>query len=639
MKSYQCEHIEPRRMLAGPNLAWSSYLGGDTAGEIGYGIAFDRSGNAWVTGRTDSTDFAVGGFDTTYNGSFSDGFIAKINADGSLAWSSYLGGTEYDEASGIAIDAAGNAWVTGWTRSPDLAVGGFDTSYNGGPFSDQGDAFIAKINANGTLAWSSFLGGEFDDNVHAVAIDGPGNAWVTGDTTSSGWAVGGFDTSYNGSRDPFIAKIDANGTLAWSSYLGGTNQEYGNGIAIDGSGNAWVTGGTRSSGWASGGFDTSHNGGNFDAFVAKINADGTLAWSSYLGGGSDDDGDAIAIDGWGNAWVMGGTWGGGWAVGGFDTSFNGVQDAFISKINADGTLAWSSYLGGTDFELGNGIATDGLGNAWVTGETRSSGWAVGGFDTSYNGADEAFIAKVNADGMLAWSSFLGGSDHEEGYGIAIDGSETAWVTGRTLSAGWTVRGFDTSLGGGCDAFIAKIVHDTTPPSVTAASYFYETTPNSVRLTFTEDVSTSLSASDLLVTTVPGGAPVSVTHYTYDTATNTATFELPTPLADGNYRATLPANAVSDLASHPLAADYTLDFFFLSGDSNHDRHVDVSDLGILATNWQGSGKTFSQGDFNYDGKVDVTDLGLLATNWQHSVLGAAGGSNLKVRERLAASVLE
>jgi hypothetical protein len=558
-------------LLAGPDLAWSSYLGG-TDYDYGNGIAIDGSGNAWVTGFTGAGGWAVGGFDTSYNGG-GDAFIARINADGTLAWSSYLGGTNDEVALGVAIDGAGNAWVTGFTYSSEWVVGGFDTTRTGG------DAFITKINADGTLAWSSYLGGNGDDIGLEIAIDGSGNAWVTGETNVGGWAVGGIDTTFNGQGDAFVAKINANGTLAWSSFLGGASGDGGRGIAIDGAGNAWVTGLTgegTSPVWAAGGFDTSYNGGTRDAFVAKINANGTLAWSSYLGGAADDWGRGIAIDSSENAWVTGYTDSAGWAVGGFDTNYNGNRDAFIGKINANGTLAWSSYLGGTNFEDGNGIAIDGSGRAWMTGETESSGWALGGFDTSRNGL--------------------------------------------------------------IDAFIAKIIDDVTPPAVTAASYFYETAPNRVRLTFTEDVSPSLSATDLIVTAVPGGAPISVTNFAYDTATNTATFDLLTPLPDGNYSTRLPADSVSDPAGHPLAGDYTFPFFVLAGDADHDRDVDVNDLGILATNWQQSPRTFSQGDFDYSGTVDVNDLGTLATRWQHQLAAPSAPSTRRSSKRLVEQIL-
>jgi hypothetical protein len=199
-----------------------------------------------------------------------------------------------------------------------------------------------------------------------------------------------------------------------------------------------------------------------------------------------------------------------------------------------------------------------------------------------------------------------------------------------------VGGFDTSYNPERDAFIVKITNtDVTPPKIDEASFIYDTSPNKLRLKFSENVSPSLTIGDLNVNAVLGGAPVSVTNYTYDSATNTATFELPTPLADGNYRATLPATSVTDTAGHPLPADYTFDFFVLAGDADHDRDVDVNDLGILATNWQQSPRTFSQGDFDYSGTVDVNDLGILATRWQQNL--APPSAPVAVAPRKAGSI--
>ncbi len=438
-------------LVLDPELTWSSYLGGDGI-DRGDSIAMDASGNAWVTGRTEYSTWAKGGFNTSYNGGDYDAFVAKINADGTLAWSSYLGGNNYDVGYGIAVDDSGNAWVTGQTSSSGWARGGFNTSYGGG-----NDAFVAKVNANGTLAWSSYLGGSGYDDGLGIAIDGTANAWVTGRTESIGWTNGGFDTSFDGRSDAFVAKISADGTLAWSTYLWGSAWDAGHGIAIDGSGNAWTTGATSSSGCASGGFDTSYNGGALDAYVLKINADGMLAWSSYLGGGNNDVGCGVSVDDSGNAWVTGYTDSPDWASGGFDTSFNGRDDAFVARINADGTLAWSSYFGGTSNDYGAGIAVDGNGHAWVTGHTSSSDWTSGGFDTSFNGSEDALVAMINDDGTLAWSSYLGGSTSDLGLGIAVDVSGNAWMTGYSASSDWTSDGFDTTYNGGtCDAILAKI---------------------------------------------------------------------------------------------------------------------------------------------------------------------------------------
>ena len=447
------EGLEQRTLLASsPVVDWSSFLGGSNY-EDGIGIAMDGSGNAWVTGYTTSSDFASGGFDNTSNGG-RDAFVAKIDADGTLAWSSYLGGKSDDYGSAIAIDDSGNAWVTGYTSSIDFASGGFDTTLGGSQ-----DAFVATITADGTRAWSSYLGGSGGDSGAAIAIDPSGNAWVTGRASSTDFSSGGFDTTLGGGQDAFVAKINADGTLAWSSYLGGSGGDNGTAIAIDPEGNAWVTGDTSSSDLASGGFDTSLGGGS-DLFVAKIDANGTLAWSSYLGGSGGESGsgygNGISIDVDGDAWVTGTTGSTDLASGGFDTSYNGGQDAFVAKINADGTLAWSSYLGGSGSECDSGIALDGSGNAWMVGYTTSTDFAVGGFDTSYGGDQDAYVAKINDDGTLAWSTYLGGNGDDGGYGIAVDGDGNAWVTGDTQTTGFASGGFDTSYNGGEDAFVAKI---------------------------------------------------------------------------------------------------------------------------------------------------------------------------------------
>ncbi|MBI1338464.1 MAG: hypothetical protein GC164_16095 [Phycisphaera sp.] len=434
-------------LVIDPDLAWSSYLGGPD-NESGDAIAADSAGNLYITGWTGG-GWISGGFDTSHNGS-GDAFVAKVNANGTLAWSSYLGGSNWDWGFGVTVDSAGNIYLTGWTESSGWTSGGFDTSFNGGY-----DAFVAKVNANGTLAWSSYLGGSSEDKGSGIAVDGTGNIYFTGVTWSSGWTSGGFDTSHNGSGDAFVAKVNANGTLAWSSYLGGSSEDIGSGIAVDSTGNVYLTGNTWSGGWTSGGFDTYRNG-NSDAFVAKINANGTLAWSSYLGGRDSDYGYGIAVDSAGNIYFTGETWSTGWTSGGFDTSFNGGYDAFVAKVNANGTLAWSSYLGGSSEDNGSGIAVDSAGNIYFTGETWSTGWTSGGFDTSYNGSGDAFVAKVNANGTLAWSSYLGGSDWDYSKGITVDRGDNIYLTGYTKSSGWTSGGFDTSHNGYDDAFVAKI---------------------------------------------------------------------------------------------------------------------------------------------------------------------------------------
>ena len=447
------EYDRTRELVIDPTLAWSTYLGG-SSDEAGEGIAVDGSGNVLVTGRTSSSGWTSLGFDTSYNGSTGDAFVAKLSPSGAHLWSSYLGGNMPDDGSGVAVDGLGNVLVTGSTRSSGWTSGGFDTSLDGG-----GDAFVAKLSPAGGHLWSTYVGGSGPDYGYGIAVDGSGNVLVTGDTASSGWTSAGFDTSINGEDDAFVAKLSPSGAYLWSSYLGGSSYDVGYGVAADGSGNVLVTGYTFSPGWTSGGFDTSHNGSR-DAFAAKLSPTGGHLWSTYLGGSGQDYGYGIAVDGLGNVLVSGETQSAGWARGGYDTSYNGGSewggDAFVAKLSSTGAHLWSTYLGGSGDERGYDIAVDGSGNVLLAGETFSTGWISGGFDTSFGGIMDVFVAKLSPAGMRLWSTYMGGSTGDYGYGIAVDGLGNVLVTGMTGSTGWISGGFDTSLSGSWDGFVAKI---------------------------------------------------------------------------------------------------------------------------------------------------------------------------------------
>jgi len=372
---------------------WSTYLGGDAA-DYGYGIAVDGTGNVFVTGYTNSSGWVSGGFDTTFNSGVFDAFVVKLSGSGAHLWSTYLGGSDEDYGYGIAVDGAGNVFVTGRTLSSGWISGGFDTTYNGGfGDADDGDAFVAKLSGTGAHLWSTYLGGSDSDGGNAIAVDGAGNVLVTGNTSSSGWVLGGFDTTLDGTSDAFVAKLSGSGSHLWSTYLGGDSYDCGYGIAVDGAGNVFVTGMTNSSGWVSGGFDMTFNG-TTDAFVAELSGSGEHLWSTYLGGSNPDYGNGIAVDGAGNVLVMGGTGSSGWVSGGFDTRLDGGFDAFVAELSGSGSHVWSTYLGGNDYDWGNGIAVDSAGNVFVTGYTGSSDWVSGGFDTTYNGNSDAFVAKI-----------------------------------------------------------------------------------------------------------------------------------------------------------------------------------------------------------------------------------------------------
>jgi len=465
-------------LVLDPCLVFASYLG-STGGDDAMAVACDSAGNAWVTGLTYSNDFPVpGGFYTTKNAGW-DVFVVRIAPNGTLAWGSFLGGSRDEWGLGIACDSAGNAFVTGWTYSPDFPTpGGFDTSYHDSGAPWQWDAFVAKITAGGSLAWSSYLGGMYGEAGYGIACDSTGNAWVTGYTASPDFPVpGGFQTSKSGSQDVFVAQITSAGSLAWASYLGGSAGEFGKGIACDSDGNAWVTGYTVSTNFPTpGGFDTCYNGpvGADDAFVARITPAGALAWASYLGGDGVDEAYGIACDSAGNAWVTGVAYSSDFPTpGGFSTTRNGACDVFAARIAPAGTLAWASYLGGSSNEQGLAIACDYAGSAWVTGVTYSSDFPTpGGFGASLLGLRDAFVSKITSAGTLAWGTYLGGNGDDNASGIACDAVGSAWVVGDTYSNNFPLRdGFDMTFSGSSDdAFIVRIGDLLiTTPSLPASS--------------------------------------------------------------------------------------------------------------------------------------------------------------------------
>ena len=486
------DHRPDKPLIIDPSLAYSTYLGG-SSNEGGIRIAVDSAGAAYVTGSTISADFptTAGAFDAGYNGGDGDAFVTKLHPAGSdLAYSTYLGGSDIDVGADIAVDAAGAAYVAGYTQSGNFptTAGAFDTTFNG-----RGDAFVTKLNPAGSgLAYSTYLGGSDGDSGGVIAVDSAGAIDVIGDTGSADFptTAGAFDTGYNGGGgDAFVTKLNPAGSdLAYSTYLGGSDIDVGWSIAVDSAGTRYVTGYTNSADFptTAGAFDTSFNGGGIfgDAFVTKLNPGGSdLAYSTYLGGSDDDIGRGIAIDSAGAAYLTGDTESGDFpaTAGAFDTSFNDtgryfVGDAFVTKLNPAGSgLAYSTYLGGSSPEEGGfEIAVDSGGAAYVTGTTFSTNFptTAGAFDTSFNGGFEnggtdAFVTKLNPAGSgLAYSTYLGGSDEDIGQGIAIDSAGAAYVTGYISSTDFptTAGAFDTSFNGGFDdAFVTKLI----PPPPTS----------------------------------------------------------------------------------------------------------------------------------------------------------------------------
>jgi hypothetical protein len=320
-----------------------------------------------------------------------------------LSYSTYLGGSgpEYtQDSNAIAVDSSGNAYVTGYTASTNFpGVNPIQSTYGGGGALIQGDAFIAKLNAAGTaLVYSTYLGGSDGDFGVAIALDSSGSAYVAGATSSTNFPVtsGSFQTTFGGGtrQDGFVAKLSPAGSaLVYSTYLGGSSGDYAHGIAVDSVGNAYVTGFTSSTnfpGAGSSSIQPALHGFN-DAFVAKLNATGTaLVYSTYLGGTGQENPGTITVDSSGNAYVTGTTYSSDFPVtaGAFQSTFGGIANAFVTKVNAQGTaLAYSTYLGGNNGDFGVAIAVDSSGNAYVAGDAQSTNFPVtsGAIQSALNG--------------------------------------------------------------------------------------------------------------------------------------------------------------------------------------------------------------------------------------------------------------
>ncbi|MGP4076906.1 DUF7948 domain-containing protein [Halobacillus sp. K22] len=452
-----------------PGLVYSSYIGGSSYDE-GRGIALDGSGNIYITGVTNSDDFpaTVGAFESTYslNG---DVFVTKLNPEGTdLIYSTYLGGSAFEFGMDIAADEDGSAYVTGITRSDDFPVtgGAYDQTFSG-----SSDGFVTKLAPDGNaLVYSTYLGGSDDDSGEGIAVDAEGNAYVTGFTDSDNFPVtmAGFDPDYNGGGDAFITKLNPDGSeLIYSTYIGGSAFDAGLSIALDPDTNAYITGYTASESFPTteGAYDREYNGGIFDAFVAKLNPDGTeLIYSTYIGGSEVDQALALAVDASGHAYITGNTNSENFptTAGAYDTNYNGGTDLFATKLNPDGTeLVYSTYLGGTVFDGGYGIAVDASGNSYITGATQSTDFptTANAVSTILNGDQDVFVTKLNSTGTdIVYSTYLGGSSFEGGLSIVTDSKGHAFVTGFVDSDDFptTAGAYNTLYNGSGDTYVTKI---------------------------------------------------------------------------------------------------------------------------------------------------------------------------------------
>ncbi|MGH9799588.1 MAG: SBBP repeat-containing protein, partial [Blastocatellia bacterium] len=474
------EYDRAKELVIDPVLIYSTYLGGFDQ-EYGNGVEVDPQGNAYVTGITYSQDFlAKNAIQPSLRG-FGNAFVSKFDSSGKLIYSTYLGGGGEDIGFTITADATGNAYLAGATDSNDFPTktGAFQGTRRG-----RLDVFVTKLNPDGSaIVYSTFLGGSADDVAGSIAADPQGNVYLTGETLSTDFPTrGAFQTSLKGGTDAFVTKLNSAGSqLVYSTFLGGNGKEIGYGIAVDGPGNAYITGIVSSTDFPTRTPAQATLGGRVDAFLTKLNTDGNgLVYSTYFGGSHDDGGFGVGVSGPGEA-----------SITGFTTSINfptkkafqqsnaGGDDAIVARFDKDGALDFSSYLGGSGDDRGFDLATDPSGDAYLIGRTESINFPVKdaiqpklntgsasslGENRSYEKRDatamgvygrdsnhlmsdseatanllssassassavvrDGFVAKINKTGTVNYSTFLGGSDEEKVFGIAVDPQGNAYV--------------------------------------------------------------------------------------------------------------------------------------------------------------------------------------------------------------------
>ncbi len=425
-------------------LVYSTYLGGGGEDQ-GQGIAVDAAGSAYVTGVTASTNFPTQvPYQETLQGS-QDVFVTKLTPAGdALVYSSYLGGSSQDWGLGIAVDGAGSAYVTGWAGSTDFPT---QSAYQA---TNQGlcDAFVTKLSpAGNTLVYSTYLGGSGDDNGFGIAVDGAGSAYVTGYTGSTNFPTqSAYQATIQGPSNVFVTKLSpAGNALVYSTYLGGSGYgDAGNGIAVDGAGSAYVTGHTGSTNFPTQSAYQATLQGTYNAFVTKLTAAGNaLVYSTFLGGSDRDYAQGIAVDGAGSAYVTGATYSIDFPTQlAYQATFQGTADAFVTKLSPAGNaLVYSTFLGGSGDDEGYGIAVDGAGSAYVTGYTRSGNFPTQlACQAAFQGDLDVFVTKLAPAGSaLSYSTYLSGGVADEGYGIAVDGAGSVYVTGETFGGNFPTQ--------------------------------------------------------------------------------------------------------------------------------------------------------------------------------------------------------
>jgi hypothetical protein len=505
-------------------VVYSTYLGGANS-DAALAITVDSAGSAYVAGFTASTNLPTVNPRQPFNAGSNEVFVAKLNPAGNgLVYCTYIGGSADDRAYGIAVASTGAVFVTGSTTSRNFPTLSPWQPKNLGAK----NAFLLKLNASGNaLMFSTYVGGSGSDTGYAVALDAAGSVYIAGDTTSSTFPTTVLQRSNRGSQDAFVAKWSDTGSLLYSTYLGGSYDEHASAIAVGSGGTAYITGYTYSPDFPLANAAQSVSGGGQDVFVTRLGAAGdALLFSTYLGGsggglGSPEAGQGIAVDAQANAYLAGVTTSSNFPLlQPVQSSRSGSQDAFIAKFSGAGTLVFSTYLGGSGMDTANAIAVDAGGAVTIAGQTLSSDLPVLNQST-HSGDYDAFYARLAPSGTaLLKLGYVGGRGADTATAVALDSAGSIYLAGWTLSTDFPlVNAYQSLNAGSYGAFITKIsvgsiptVGPASPASGSGASQVFT-------ISFSDaDGATNLASVSVLFSAT--GSTVNACSVTYDRAAQT-----------------------------------------------------------------------------------------------------------------------
>ncbi len=455
---------------------WAKRLGG-TSFDQGRAIAVDEAGNVYTTGSFQGTvdfDPGPGTFNLTAAATSDDIFISKLDADGNFVWAKRIGGTGVDRGLAIAVDGAGSVYTTGYFTG----IVDFDPGPGTFIFTSAGsnDIFVAKLNAEGNFVWAKRMGGTENDIGNDIALDGAGNVYTTGQfvgTVDFDPGPGTFNlTATAGSRNVFVSKLDANGNFVWARRMGGPVDVVGRALALDGAGHVYTTGqfrGTVDFDPGPGTFNLISAGSQSqDIFVSKLNTNGNFIWAKRMGGTGFGIGYALALDEAGHVYTTGsfsGTADFDPGPGTFNLAATGDRDVFISKLDANGNFQWAKRMGGASSDAGDALALDGAGHVYTTGSFRGTvdfDPGPGTFNLISGGGGAGwniFISKLDANGDFVWAQRMGGTGSAGGSALTLDGTGNVYSTGIFSGTADFDPGpglFNLTSAGLSDIFISKL---------------------------------------------------------------------------------------------------------------------------------------------------------------------------------------